>query len=104
LLAEGGTARRAAIAKTVEGLGGKLESFYFAFGDADVYVTVDMPDNVAATAVALAVNQSGAATGKAVVPISPEEMDKSSKKAVDYRIARALTELNSGDRRGPSRR
>jgi uncharacterized protein with GYD domain len=27
-----------------EGLGGKLENFYFAFGDVDVYVTVELPD------------------------------------------------------------
>jgi hypothetical protein len=33
---EGGAARRAAAAKAIEGLGGKLESFYFAFGDVDV--------------------------------------------------------------------
>jgi GYD domain len=48
----------------VEALGGKLESFYFAFGDVDAYVTVELPDNEAATAVALAVNGSGGATVK----------------------------------------
>ena len=29
---EGGSARRAAVAKMAESVGGKLESFYFAFG------------------------------------------------------------------------
>ena len=55
---EGGTGRRAAVTKMVEGLGGKLEAFYFAFGDVDVYVIVDLPDATAAAAVALAANRS----------------------------------------------
>ncbi|MGO4872805.1 MAG: GYD domain-containing protein [Roseiarcus sp.] len=82
---EGGTGRRTAIAKMAEALGGKLESFYFAFGGVDAYVVVDAPDNVTAAAVALAVNQSGAASVKTVVLITPEEMDKAGKKTVDYR-------------------
>jgi uncharacterized protein with GYD domain len=82
---EGGTGRRAAIAKMTEGLGGKLETFYYAFGDVDAYVIVDVPDNISAAAVALAVNQAGAASVKTVVLIAPEDMDKAGKKAVDYR-------------------
>ena len=82
---EGGTGRRAAVAKMTEGLGGKLEAFYYAFGDVDAYVIVDLPDNVSAAAVALAVNQAGAATVKTVVLITPEDMDKAGKKTVDYR-------------------
>jgi uncharacterized protein with GYD domain len=42
----------------IESLGGKLEGFYFAFGDVDVYAVIDLPDNVAAAAVALAINQT----------------------------------------------
>ena len=82
---EGGTGRRAAIAKMTESLGGKLETFYYAFGDVDAYVIFDLPDNVTAAAVALAVNQGGGATVKTVLLISPEEMDMAGKKAVDYR-------------------
>jgi uncharacterized protein with GYD domain len=82
---EGGSGRRAAIAKMAEGMGGKLESFYYAFGDVDAYVIVDMPDNVSAAAAALAVNQGGAASVKTVVLIAPEDMDKAGKKTVDYR-------------------
>jgi uncharacterized protein with GYD domain len=82
---EGGSGRRAMIAKLMEALGGKLETFYFAFGDVDVYSIVDLPDSVTATAIALAVSQSGAAAVKTVVLISPEDMDEATKKAVDYR-------------------
>jgi uncharacterized protein with GYD domain len=82
---DGGSARRAAIAKMAEGMGGKLESFYFAFGGVDAYVVVDLPDNVSAAAAALAVNQGGAASVKTIVLVSPEDMDKAGKKSVDYR-------------------
>lgn len=82
---QGGTARRAAIAKMTESLGGRLESFYYAFGDVDAYVIVDLPDHVSAAAIALTVNQAGAASVKTIVLIQPEDMDKAGKKNVDYR-------------------
>lgn len=82
---EGGTGRRAAVAKMAEEVGGKLESFHFAFGDVDAYVIVDLPDNKTAAAVALAVNSGGGATVKTIVLMSPEDLDAASKKSVDYR-------------------
>jgi uncharacterized protein with GYD domain len=85
IIREGGTGRRAAIEKMAAGLGGRVEGFYFAFGDIDAYVVVDLPDNLSATAAALAVNQTGAVTVKTVVLMTPEEVDQASKKAVDYR-------------------
>jgi uncharacterized protein with GYD domain len=85
ILAEGGTARRAAVEKAVKGIGGKLEAFYFAFGDVDAYVIADLPDNVTAAAMALAVSQSGIASTKTVVLITPEETDAAGKKTVGYR-------------------
>jgi len=86
LAREGGTGRRAAAAKAVEGLGGKVESFYYAFGDVDAYVIFDVPDNVSAAALSLAVGQSGGINTKTVVLITPEEMDQAGKKAVDFRL------------------
>lgn len=82
---EGGSARRAVVAKMVEGMSGRLEAFYYAFGDVDAYVIVDVPDHVSAAAIALAVNQAGGAAVKTVVLISPDDMDKAGKKTVDYR-------------------
>ena len=81
----GGTSRRDAVAKMAEGLGGKLESFYFAFGDRDAYVVVDLPDNESATAVALSVNAAGGATVRTVVLLTPDEVDAAAKRSVDYR-------------------
>jgi uncharacterized protein with GYD domain len=85
ILKDGGSARKTAIEKAVTGLGGRLEVFYFAFGGVDAYVIVDLPDNVTAAAMALAVNQSGLASTKTVVLLTPEETDAATKKAVSYR-------------------
>ncbi len=82
---EGGTARRAAAAKLVESVGGKVESFYYAFGDTDAYLIVDAPDNIAATALAMAVSSSGAVATETVVLITPEEVDRAAKMTVAYR-------------------
>ena len=81
----GGSARREAVKSAVEGVGGSLESFYFGFGDSDAYVTVDLPDNQAATAVALTVNAAGGAVVKTTVLLTPEEVDAAAQQSVDYR-------------------
>ena len=82
---DGGSSRRAAVEKSVASAGGRLEAFYFAFGGADAYVIVDLPDNVSAAAMALAVNQSGMASTKTTVLLTPEEMDAAGKKTISYR-------------------
>jgi Uncharacterized conserved protein len=82
---KGGSNRRDAVAEMAENLGGMVESFYFAFGDHDAYVTVDLPDNETAAAVALAMNGAGAATLKTVQLLTPEELDAAAKRAVSYR-------------------
>jgi uncharacterized protein with GYD domain len=83
--AKGGSARRDAVAALAESLGGTLESFYFAFGDSDAYVTVDLPDNEAATAVALTVNSAGGAAVKTTVLLTPDEVDAAAQRSADYR-------------------
>jgi uncharacterized protein with GYD domain len=85
VLKEGGTGRRAVVENVVEALGGKVEAFYFALGEQDVYVITDLPDTVTATAVSLTVNASGAVTLQTVELLTPEQVDEASKKSVDYR-------------------
>jgi len=82
---KGGTARVDAVNHMAETLGGKLESFYFALGNVDAYVTVDLPDNEAVTACALAVNASGLVTVKTVQLLTPAEVDSAAKLSADYR-------------------
>jgi uncharacterized protein with GYD domain len=82
--AKGGSARRDAVAQTFEASGGKLEAFYFAFGDVDAFVIGELPNNEAATAVAMTVNASGAVSAKTVVLLTPEEVDSAAQASVQY--------------------
>ena len=84
LLKDGGSKRRAAAEEAMKSVGGRIEAFYFAFGEADAYVIVDMPDNVTATAAALTVNASGAVRIKTTVLMTPDEVDQAIKKRVAY--------------------
>ena len=82
---QGATARRAAAQALVESLGGKLEAFYFAFGDVDVFAIADMPDHVTAATAAMAVNTSGGVSARTVALLSAEDMDKAAKRIPAYR-------------------
>ena len=85
LLKDGGSARRAVVQKMVEGAGGTLESFYYAYGNHDVVAISDMPDTASALALSLAVNASGAVRLTTTPLITPEEIDAASKKSMTYR-------------------
>ena len=89
LLKEGGSGRREALKQALKGLGGTIETFYYAFGDTDVFTIVDLPDNVSTLAASLVINASGAAKVRTTVLFSPEEVDeaakKGSEKGADYR-------------------
>ena len=78
LLDGGGSKRRAAADKAAKSVGGKIESFHFAFGDADAFVIADVPDHASASAVSLAVSASGGAHCKTIVLMTPEEVDQAS--------------------------
>ncbi len=85
LIKEGGSSRRAAVEAMAESLGGKIEAFYYAFGDADLFIIADCPDNISAAAISLIVNAAGTATAKVTVLLTPEEIDAAAKKGVSYR-------------------
>ncbi len=82
---EGGTARRAVVEKACSSVGGKLDAFYFAFGETDVVTIMDLPDNVTAAGVALLVAASGTVGVKTTVLLTPEEVDAAVKVGGDYR-------------------
>lgn len=84
LLKDGGSRRKEVVANAIESLGGKLEAFYYAFGDADLYAIADMPDNVSAAATSLAVNSTGSIRAKLVVLLEPEEIDAATQKVFEY--------------------
>ena len=85
LMKEGGTSRRAAIQKLIEDRGGRLEAFYFAYGEDDALLIVDVPDSSTGLALTLAVNASGAARLSTVPLLTPEDVDAAAKISVSYR-------------------
>lgn len=84
LMQDGGTGRVAKVTRMIEGLGGTVEAFYYGFGDHDVYLIVDLPDNETAAAVSMAVNASGAVVLSTTVLMTPEQVDAAARKAVGY--------------------
>jgi uncharacterized protein with GYD domain len=85
LIRDGGTSRRAESERAVASVGGKLESFYYAFGATDVFIIADLPDNASAAALNLAVAASGAIDSETVVLLTPEEIDEATRKSPAYR-------------------
>jgi uncharacterized protein with GYD domain len=88
VLKEGGTGRRAAVETAIKSLGGKLEGFFYGFGETDVYVIVDGLDNATAAAFSMGVASTGTLSSvKTTQLLNPEEIDQASKKVMSYRAA-----------------
>ena len=82
--AKGAKSRSDAVGAMIEGVGGTMESFYFAFGDTDVYVVADLPDDESAAAIAFTVSESGGATTSTVKLLSVEQADAALTMSVGY--------------------
>jgi uncharacterized protein with GYD domain len=85
LLKDGGTKRREAAEQAIQSAGGRLEAFYFAFGENDAYLIVDAPDHASVAAASVSINSTGAVHSQTVVLLSPEEIDQATRKSVTYR-------------------
>jgi uncharacterized protein with GYD domain len=85
VLKDGGTKRRQAAEAAIKSAGGKLEGFYFAFGESDAIVIVDAPDHATIASASLAISASGAVRTKTVVLLTPEEIDQAAKKSTSYK-------------------
>jgi uncharacterized protein with GYD domain len=84
IIQDGGSQRKSVVEKMLVGMGGKLESFYYAFGEHDVYVIAELPDDVSAAAVGLRINSTGLVSVSTTVLLSPEDIDVATKKSVSY--------------------
>ena len=85
VVAKGGSARKAAASAAAKSVGGKLDSFYFAFGETDVFCICDMPDNTAAAALALTVSAGGGATVRTIPLLTTDEIDAATSTDVKYK-------------------
>jgi len=81
-----------AVRPAIEKLGGKIDTAYFAFGEYDVVVIFQMPENVNAAAFAIAVAAGGACKSVKTTPLlTTAEAVEAMKKAstAGYRAATA---------------
>jgi uncharacterized protein with GYD domain len=81
----GAKSRVDAVSTMLEAMGGGLESFYFAFGDTDVFAIADAPDDEAVAAVAIAINSSGAVSVNTTKLLTVDQIDDALSRSVDYR-------------------
>jgi uncharacterized protein with GYD domain len=84
LMKDGGTKRQAAARRLVESLGGKLEAFYFAFGETDIVAIAEMPDHASIAAASLTIGGTGSVAGNVTVLLTPEDLDQAVKKSGSY--------------------
>jgi uncharacterized protein with GYD domain len=85
VLKDKASGRKAALEKALASVGAKLDAFYYAFGDHDVVIVVDAPDNVTVAAVTLAASSTGLARTSTTPLLTIEETDQAIKKSVQYR-------------------
>ena len=90
LLDVGGSHRAAAVEGLVGSVDGKVEGFYFAFGEDDAYIIAELPDDAAATALSLRVAAGGTATVRTTVLLDAAEIDEAAKRNVSYTPAKGL--------------
>jgi uncharacterized protein with GYD domain len=58
-----------AVRPVVEKLGGKIEGGWLAFGEYDIVLVCQLPDNVSAAAFSMAASAGGAVTGVKTTPL-----------------------------------
>ena len=84
LAAKGGSARADIVGKMVADAGGTMECFYYAWGDVDAYVIVDLPSDEAMAGIALSVNKSGATSITTTPLLTPAQIDAAASSAPGY--------------------
>jgi uncharacterized protein with GYD domain len=84
LLKDGGSKRRAVAEAAVKKLGGRIESFYFALGESDAVVIVDLPDVVSCAALSVAVAASGGVSLSTTQLLTVQDLDQACKKRTGY--------------------
>ena len=78
---------RKIVEELISRMGGKLESFYYAFGDHGVFCVSDIPDDLTATGLAASLNESGLVSCSTTLLISAEDIDKGKNKKVHHSLS-----------------
>jgi uncharacterized protein with GYD domain len=85
LLKEGGSKRRSMVEQLAKEMGGKLEAFYFAFGNDDFVIVLDLPSNVDMAATSIVAQASGTVKSRVTILMTPEDVDQAVRRKVDFR-------------------
>ena len=85
LIKDKASGRATAIQKAAQSLGGRLDEIYYTFGDTDLILILDLPDNVSIAAFAITAASSGLIRVKTRPLLTVEEVDKAVGTDVQYR-------------------
>jgi uncharacterized protein with GYD domain len=85
LMKDKASGRKAALSKALGSLGAKVEAMYYCFGEYDVIVLVEGPDNITAAAISFAASSTGLVRTSTTPLLSIEETDQAIQKRVTYR-------------------
>jgi uncharacterized protein with GYD domain len=85
LFKDSASGRRADVQAAVGALGGRIEAFYYAFGDDDVVAILDLPDNTKAAALGLSISGSGAVRVRTTPLLTVEDVDQALEIRMKYR-------------------
>ncbi|MFT4866830.1 MAG: hypothetical protein ACI8RE_003030 [Ilumatobacter sp.] len=86
VLADGGTSRKAAVEALAAGVGGTVDAVYFSFGQQDVIIICDLPDEASVATIAMTVASTGAVISTGSMPLlTAEEVDAAAKNSPAYR-------------------
>jgi uncharacterized protein with GYD domain len=85
LVNDSASGRRADVQAAVTAIGGKVESFYYAFGDDDAVVILDLPNDVAAAALSLTISGTGAVRIRTTPLLTVEDIDRALDIQTKYR-------------------
>ena len=85
LVNDSASGRRADVQAAVKALGGRVEAFYYAFGDDDVVAILDLPNIVTAAALGLTISGSGAVRIRTTPLLTVEDVDQALEIKMQYR-------------------
>jgi uncharacterized protein with GYD domain len=77
--------RETAVTATVKALGGKVDGIWYALGDDDAFLVIDLPSHVHAAALATSISATGMINTSTTALLTVAEMDQALSEKVTYR-------------------
>jgi uncharacterized protein with GYD domain len=85
LVTDSASGRRADVQAAVKAVGGNVEAFYYAFGEDDAIVILDLPNQVTAAALSITVSGAGTVRVRTTPLLTVEEVDQALEIHTQYR-------------------